>query len=55
MRTQLFAALAVVLLAAGCNRHPAQTEKDMTQLSFTPEQAAWMTAIAANEIGRAHV
>ena len=50
MRTQLFAALAVVLLAAGCNRQPAQTDKDMHQLSFNEQQAAWMTAIAANEV-----
>ena len=52
MRTKLLAALAVVLLAAvmlvACNK-PAQTDEDMTQLSFTPEQAAWMTAITANE------
>ena len=49
MRTKLIAALAVVLLAAGCNRQPAQTDKDMHQLSFNEQQAAWMTAIAANE------
>ena len=49
MRKILLLALAVVLLAAGCNRQPIQTDKNMHQLSFTPEQAAWMTAIAANE------
>ena len=47
MRKVLFTLLAAAMLVA-CNK-PAQTDKDMTQLSFTPEKAAWMTAIAANE------
>ena len=41
--------LTAMCVFAGCNRQPAQTEKDMKQLSFTEQQAAWMTAIAANE------
>ena len=40
-----FAALCVL---AGC-RKQTKTEKDMTQLSFTEQQASWMTAIAAHE------
>ncbi|MBQ9704904.1 MAG: carboxymuconolactone decarboxylase family protein [Paludibacteraceae bacterium] len=35
-------------MLVACNQ-PAQTGKDMTQLSFTTEQAAAMTAIACNE------
>ena len=45
----LFLPVLAVLTFVACNRQPAQTDKDMHQLSFTPEQAAWMTAIAANE------
>ena len=47
MRKIVFTLLAATMLVA-CNQ-PAQTEKDMTQLSFTTEQAAAMTAIACNE------
>lgn len=47
MRKIVFTLLAAAMLVA-CNK-PAQTDKDMHQLSFTSEQAAWMTAIAANE------
>ena len=49
MKKLLFTLLAAAMVCVGCNRQPAQTDKDMTQLSFTPEQAAWMTVIAANE------
>ena len=47
MRKIVFTLLAATMLVA-CNQ-PAQTGKDMTQLSFTTEQAAAMTAIACNE------
>ena len=46
-RIVLFCVALCVL--AGCNRQPAETDKDMHQLSFNEQQAAWMTAIAANE------
>ena len=47
MKKILLLALAAAMLVA-CNKS-AQTEKDMHQLSFNEQQAAWMTAIAANE------
>ena len=48
MKRILFVLVALCALV-GCNRQSEQTDKDMKQLSFTEEQAAWMTAIAAGE------
>ncbi len=40
-------ALAVLLIA--CSSKQQTETKDMNQLSFTPEQAAWMSAIVCDE------
>ena len=48
MKKILFPLLAAAMLTA-CTHQTAQTEKDMHQLSFNEQQAACMTAIAANE------
>ena len=48
MKKLLFFAVAATMLAA-CNRTDKTPDKDMTQLSFTTEQAAAMTTIACNE------
>ncbi|MBO4541854.1 MAG: carboxymuconolactone decarboxylase family protein, partial [Bacteroidales bacterium] len=49
MKFKFFVVLSVLFITIACNRQAKQTEKDMTQLSFNPEQAAYMTAIACNE------
>ena len=48
MRKIIFALLTAVCVFAGCTKQN-KIDKDMTQLSFTTEQAAAMTAIACNE------
>ena len=48
MKTIPFLCLAAVLLAGCCNKQ-TQENKNMQQLSFTTEQAAYMSAIACNE------
>lgn len=48
MRKVIITLLAAAMLTA-CTHKTVQTEKDMHQLSFNEQQAAWMTAIAANE------
>ena len=47
MRKIMTLALAVLLIA--CSSKQQTETKDMNQLSFTTEQAAWMSAIACNE------
>jgi len=42
-------AVATLLLATACNSKSVSTEKDMNTLTFTTEQAAFMSAIACNE------
>ena len=54
MRNAFFALLTTMCVLAGCSKQNQkmaneQMVNDMTTLSFTSEQAAWMTAIAANE------
>ncbi len=41
--------LATACILAGCTKQATHINNDMTQLSFTTEQAAAMTAIACNE------
>ena len=47
MKKTLFILAAVLL--AGCAKTNKEMGKEMNQLSFTNEQAAWMTAIACHE------
>ena len=47
MKKTLFILAAVLLV--GCAKTNKEMEKEMNQLSFTNEQAAWMTAIACHE------
>ena len=47
MRKIMILALAVLLVA--CSPKQQTETRDMNQLSFTTEQAAWMSAIACNE------
>ena len=47
MRKFMILALAVLLVA--CNPKQKTETKDMNQLSFTTDQAAWMSAIACDE------
>ena len=49
MKTIPFICLAAAVLFIGCCPKQTQENKDMNQLSFTTEQAAWMSAIACNE------
>lgn len=49
MKLKFFVVLSVLFTTIACNRQAKQIEKDMTQLSFNPEQAVYMTAIACNE------
>ena len=42
-------ALATLLLTTACNNKQITTEKNMNTLTFTTEQAAYMSAIACNE------
>ena len=41
--------LALAVLLVACSPKQQTETKDMNQLSFTTEQAAWMSAIACNE------
>ena len=47
MRIIMTLALAVLLVA--CSPKQQTETRDMNQLSFTTEQAAWMSAIACDE------
>ena len=47
MKKTLFILAAVLLV--GCAKTNKEMGKEMNQLSFTNEQAAWMTAIACHE------
>ena len=47
MRKIMTLALAVLLVA--CSPKQQTETKDMNQLSFTTDQAAWMSAIACDE------
>lgn len=44
-----FMALALAALLVACSQKQQTETKDMNQLSFTTEQAAWMSAIACDE------
>lgn len=44
-----FTILALAVLLVACSPKQQAETKDMNQLSFTTEQAAWMSAIACDE------
>ena len=44
-----FTILALAVLLVACSSKQQTETKDMNQLSFTTEQAAWMSATACDE------
>ncbi len=49
MKAKLIILALAAVMTAACSNEQTTENKDMNQLSFTTEQAAWMSTIACNE------